>query len=131
MSHGLRAGCAAYGYNNRDLHSSHVTRGTRFVFSDSAQYDFCHHIPHSHLSVFLYPSFITARLFLTSRLSVIYLVVGALVYMENQLEPGHCCPIVMTSAAIPVLRRISGSGGPLDPLFVQKLATQEYDGRGL
>ena len=27
MSHGLRAGCAAYGYNHTDLHSSHVARG--------------------------------------------------------------------------------------------------------
>ena len=25
---------------------------------------------------------------------------AGLMYMENQLEPGHCCPIVMTSAAI-------------------------------
>ena len=24
----------------------------------------------------------------------------AMMYLENQLEPGHCCPIVMTSAAI-------------------------------
>lgn len=50
--------------------------------------------------------------------------------MENQLEPGHCCPIVMTSAAISVLRRVSGPDLSLDPLYVQKLATQNYDGRG-
>lgn len=59
------------------------------------------------------------------------MAIGALIYMENQLEPGHCCPIVMTSAAIPVLRRVSGINLPLDPLYVQKLATQDYDGRGL
>jgi putative acyl-CoA dehydrogenase len=27
---------------------------------------------------------------------------AALIYQENQLEPGHCCPLVMTAAGIPV-----------------------------
>jgi len=27
---------------------------------------------------------------------------AGLIYMQNQLEPGHCCPLVMTSACIPV-----------------------------
>ena len=36
MTHALRAGCAAYGYNHGDLHSSHVARGMyvlRFTYS--------------------------------------------------------------------------------------------------
>ncbi len=31
-----------------------------------------------------------------------HLVRAGLIYMQNQLEPGHCCPLVMTSACIPV-----------------------------
>jgi len=27
---------------------------------------------------------------------------AGLIYMQNQLEPGHCCPLVMTAACIPV-----------------------------
>ncbi len=27
---------------------------------------------------------------------------AGLIYMQNQLEPGHCCPLVMTSACVPV-----------------------------
>ena len=50
---------------------------------------------------------------------------AGLIYMENQLEPGHCCPIVMTSAGIPVLRRVA----ELDGEFVKKLSAMEYDGR--
>ncbi len=33
MSHGLSAGCAAYGYNNSNVHSSHVARGIVFYHS--------------------------------------------------------------------------------------------------
>lgn len=29
---------------------------------------------------------------------------AALLLMSNQLEPGHCCPVTMTSAAVPVLQ---------------------------
>jgi putative acyl-CoA dehydrogenase len=48
--------------------------------------------------------------------------------MENQLEPGHCCPIVMTSAAIPVLRRAPGN---IDTSYVKKLKCQQYDSRDI
>lgn len=48
---------------------------------------------------------------------------AGLIYMNNQLEPGHCCPIVMTSAAIPVLRKAFG----VDPSYVEKLKCQKYD----
>ena len=47
---------------------------------------------------------------------------GALIYMQNQLEMGHCCPIVMTSAAIPVLRKSPGC-----ELWLQKTLNQNYD----
>lgn len=49
---------------------------------------------------------------------------AALIYMENQIEPGHCCPIVMTSAAIPVLKRVNGMQGHVD-----KLLSHRYDPR--
>jgi putative acyl-CoA dehydrogenase len=51
---------------------------------------------------------------------------AALIYMENQLEPGHCCPIVMTCAAIPVLQR-ANLGGEL----LNKIMAQNYDPRDL
>ena len=35
---------------------------------------------------------------------------AGLIYMANQLEPGHCCPVVMTAAAIPVLNNSVGHG---------------------
>ena len=34
-----------------------------------------------------------------------HVVRAALIYMENQVEAGHCCPVVMTSAAVPVLKK--------------------------
>ena len=43
-------------------------------------------------------------------------------YMMNQLEPGHCCPIVMTAAAIPVLKN-----KPAFEEWHKKLLVQEYD----
>ena len=33
-----------------------------------------------------------------------HLVRAGLMYIQNQVEPGHCCPLVMTSAAIPILQ---------------------------
>lgn len=51
---------------------------------------------------------------------------AALIYMENQLEPGHCCPVVMTCAAIPVFQR-ANQGGEL----LKKIMTQQYDPRNL
>ena len=51
---------------------------------------------------------------------------AALIYMQNQIEPGHCCPIVMTAAAIPVLKRINGMEDDVD-----KILSQKYDPRNL
>lgn len=33
-------------------------------------------------------------------------------YMQNQAEQGHCCPLVMTSAALPILQKISKKEKP-------------------
>mmetsp|Transcript_26721 Transcript_26721/g.44666 ORF Transcript_26721/g.44666 Transcript_26721/m.44666 type:complete len:685 (+) Transcript_26721:53-2107(+) len=49
---------------------------------------------------------------------------AALIYMENQIEPGHCCPVVMTAAAIPVFRRYPGFED-----LVEKLTSNVYDPR--
>jgi len=51
-----------------------------------------------------------------------HLTRAALIYMENQLEPGHCCPIVMTSAAIPVLRKSNYCRN-----WLQKVVAEGYD----
>lgn len=52
-----------------------------------------------------------------------HIVRAALIYMQNQLEPGHCCPIVMTSAAVPVIRKNSSLH------LTEKLCAQNYDPR--
>lgn len=66
---------------------------------------------------------------------------AALVYMENQVEPGHCCPIVMTAAAIPVMLSASSAheestlsvGSTTDKSIfkecLQKLCSEVYDPR--
>lgn len=36
---------------------------------------------------------------------------AAMVYLASQTEPGHCCPLTMTYAATPVLRRAEGLDG--------------------
>ncbi|MBA4491821.1 acyl-CoA dehydrogenase family protein [Paracoccus sp. S1E-3] len=36
---------------------------------------------------------------------------AAMVYLASQVEPGHCCPLTMTYAATPVLRRAAGLDG--------------------
>jgi len=49
---------------------------------------------------------------------------AALMYMANQLEPGHCCPVVMTAAAIPVLQaQMHDAFRP----WTEALLTQAYD----
>lgn len=61
-------------------------------------------------------------------------------YFENQLESGHCCPLTMTAAVIPVLLRSarsikqlnSNDGMINDNLtwiqeFINKIYTQQYD----
>ena len=54
---------------------------------------------------------------------------AALAYMQNAIDPGHCCPLVMTFACIPVLRK----AGPqsLKAQFLEKLMSRKYDGRDL
>ena len=47
---------------------------------------------------------------------------AAMVYLTSQVEPGVCCPMTMTYAAIPVLR-----GTPLEANWVPKLAASTYD----
>lgn len=51
---------------------------------------------------------------------------SALIYMENQIEPGHCCPIVMTSAAIPVFNRAEGM-----QQYAAQILKEKYDPRNL
>lgn len=46
--------------------------------------------------------------------------------MQNQIEPGHCCPIVMTAAAIPLFKRTKGMQAYIDKILIQK-----YDPRNL
>ena len=51
---------------------------------------------------------------------------GGLIYLQNQLEPGHCCPIVMTAAAVPVLRKSPGCSE-----WLTKTLNQHYDHRNV
>lgn len=48
---------------------------------------------------------------------------AAMVYLTSQVEPGVCCPMTMTYAAIPILRRHDGLAGDLAHLA----ATADYD----
>ncbi len=48
---------------------------------------------------------------------------AAMVYMASQLEPGHCCPMTMTYAAVPAL---AGQGG-VPEAWRQKLLSRIYD----
>lgn len=51
---------------------------------------------------------------------------AAMIYMQNQVEPGHCCPLVMTAAAIPVLKRAAGHSSWINT-FVEKVYSYKYD----
>jgi putative acyl-CoA dehydrogenase len=54
---------------------------------------------------------------------------AALMYMQNHVDPGHCCPLVMTFACVPVIKK---AGPPsLKDLYLQKLKSRKYDGRDL
>lgn len=55
-----------------------------------------------------------------------HLIRAALIYMQNQVDPGHCCPLVMTNAAIPVLSRHDGYEN-----IVSKLTFPKYDHRNV
>lgn len=46
---------------------------------------------------------------------------ACMVYLASQVEPGHCCPLTMTHAAIPVLRK----AGRQD--WLARLLTRDYD----
>ncbi|MGR3759608.1 acyl-CoA dehydrogenase family protein [Roseobacteraceae bacterium NS-SX3] len=49
---------------------------------------------------------------------------AAHVYMLNQVEPGVCCPMTMTYAAVPALM----AGKALADIWVPKLLSPDYDG---
>jgi len=46
-------------------------------------------------------------------------------FMATQIESGHCCPITMTNAAVPVLRQQPDVGQP----WIKKILNREYDPR--
>ena len=50
---------------------------------------------------------------------------AALLLQSNQLEPGHCCPVTMTAAAVPVLR--DPHAHPYVKQFLDKVLTGKYD----
>ena len=48
---------------------------------------------------------------------------AAMVYLASQVEPGHCCPMTMTYAAIPAL----AANGELAAIWRPKLLARSYD----
>jgi putative acyl-CoA dehydrogenase len=50
---------------------------------------------------------------------------AALLFMQNQLEPGHCCPLVMTTAAVMPLKKWGRDD------LVKKLLVFDYDPRNV
>ena len=48
---------------------------------------------------------------------------AAMVYLASQVEPGHCCPLTMTYAAVPVIAAADGLPGD----WHAKLLSREYD----
>jgi len=52
---------------------------------------------------------------------------AGIIYMLNQLEPSHCCPVVMTSAAIPVLQKLDY----MSDTWTKKLMHLGYDSRNV
>ena len=48
---------------------------------------------------------------------------AAMVYMASQVEPGHCCPLTMSYAAIPVLRQ----GGGVLAGWDRAVLSRDYD----
>jgi putative acyl-CoA dehydrogenase len=50
---------------------------------------------------------------------------AALLFMQNQLEPGHCCPLVMTTAAVMPLKKWGRDD------LVKKLLALDYDPRNV
>jgi putative acyl-CoA dehydrogenase len=63
-----------------------------------------------------------------------HIVRAGLMIMQNQIEPGHCCPLVMTSACIPVLQAAVEASPNLDKndssnpkMWLHKALAQNYD----
>ncbi len=56
-----------------------------------------------------------------------YVERSALLYLAIQMEAGHCCPITMTNAALPVLARQGDVGQP----WIEKARNAAYDRRFL
>ncbi|MEX3015846.1 acyl-CoA dehydrogenase family protein [Gymnodinialimonas hymeniacidonis] len=52
-----------------------------------------------------------------------HLTHAAMVYLHSQVEPGTCCPMTMTYAAVPALRGV----GVLGDLWASKLSKPLYD----
>jgi len=48
---------------------------------------------------------------------------AAMVYLASQIEPGHCCPLTMTYAAVPALR----ASEQLSEVWQPKLLSRSYD----
>ena len=48
---------------------------------------------------------------------------AAMVYLASQVEPGHCCPMTMTYAAVPALAASEG----VPEVWQEKLMSREYD----
>jgi putative acyl-CoA dehydrogenase len=48
---------------------------------------------------------------------------AAMVYLASQVEPGHCCPLTMTYAAVPVI----SAGSDLADLWRPKVLSRSYD----
>ncbi|MEQ6248943.1 acyl-CoA dehydrogenase family protein [Sulfitobacter sp. HNIBRBA3233] len=48
---------------------------------------------------------------------------AAMVYLASQVEPGHCCPLTMTYAAVPVIA--AAQGIPSD--WHRKILSRQYD----
>ena len=48
---------------------------------------------------------------------------AAMVYLAGQVEPGHCCPMTMTYAAIPAL----AANEHIASLWQPKLLARHYD----
>ena len=52
---------------------------------------------------------------------------AAMVYLASQVEPGHCCPLTMTYAAVPAL----AADPALAAAWTAKLVARDYDPRPL
>jgi putative acyl-CoA dehydrogenase len=56
---------------------------------------------------------------------------ACLIYMFNQVDPGPCCPLVMTFAGFPAIESSTVLGDKYKSLLLSKLKTRVYDDRNL